>query len=159
MDGELDAFEFDLNNELEWEGIAEVLMESKDDDNCIRINPISSKYTVSENKMFTSDSDAVTSLNYVGSAGTSRRSVEFEDFLRSPEAKELFEGSPFGYNTGQMSLTRFVKLSCFIFPSSIIDFNFFSVMVQIAQPGRPNEKMSILLHPSLTMKMLMELRL
>lgn len=107
IDGELDEFDFDLSNMLEWEGITEVLMDSKDDDNCIRINPISSKYTVSENKMLISDSDAVTSLNYVGSAGTSRRSVEFEDFLRSPEAKELFEGSPFGYNAGQLPLTRF----------------------------------------------------
>lgn len=94
IDGELDTFEFDPNNDLGWEGIAEVLLENRDDDNYIRINPISSNFSFSERIVPTSDRDAVTSLNYVGSAGNSRRSVEFEEFLRSPEARELFEGSP-----------------------------------------------------------------
>lgn len=135
--------DMDLALDGDWEALEGILFENEcTDEDCIRINPISSNFSVSQKVPYTSsipsnmpvsyapvssfattnissylqqqppsvDSGSygniaynnnyfppgsdINQVSYIGSAGSSKRSVDFEEFLKTPAARELLEGSP-----------------------------------------------------------------
>lgn len=137
-------FELGPNFDIEWEALDGILFDGSNgvddvEEDCIRINPISSKFSLSQNAGNSSTSSRaqpqsyaslsslsttnissyldrnpypqppvssfpsayppstnqdLNEIRYTGSAGSSRKSVEFEEFLKTPAARDLFEGSP-----------------------------------------------------------------
>jgi len=141
--------DFDLALNGDWEALEGILFENEiTDEDCIRINPISSNFSVSQqgpycasnplnmhipyapvssfattnissylqqqpqyhnsgtygnfgyNNNFRAASD-INQISYVGSAGSSKKSVDFEEFLKTPAARELLEGPP-SYSFGSI---------------------------------------------------------
>lgn len=137
-------FDFDPALDIEWEALDGILFDGatlpeQEEEDCIRINPISSKFSLSQKSVNSTSAKSQESVvvapvssfattnissyldrgqayppavpsfpasyppyapqdtgevHYPGSAGNSKKSVEFEEFLKTPAARELFEGSP-----------------------------------------------------------------
>jgi hypothetical protein len=93
-DEKLDDFEFDLNVDFGLEGLEDVLGQTGNfEDDVIRINPISSSFSFTEMKLppAVNPQSQIQFVQYQ-SQPDPKRSLPLEEYLKLPEARDLFNG-------------------------------------------------------------------